>query len=591
MKFNDFGAPAKLAGISSYAPGIDKYGNPVVFINMAQDPDPFFLVMVRTDTGEAKQFSSNSHTSNYPYGLCVASNGLVYLGSCCDAKLFEFDPKTEIMREIGHPAESETYIWNLTEGTDKKIYGCTYGNCHMVRYDPASDKMEDLGRMDPSEEYLRWACASDDGYIYAAIGTVRQGITAYEIATGKVSQLIPEDQRKEGTPQIFTGENGEIYSIYNINNAPAYFRLKNGTASPILKDEAVPKIIKLANGEVLEKCISHKLFIKDTKTGESRVVEYDYHPEGIRIFVLGVGPDKKVYGSSILPEYLCSVDPVTREAKLLGIPSPTGGEAYSFLNMHNRLWIASYPGGQMSVYDPSKAWNNGSEEDCNPRYLTPMSNNVHRPYIMCAAPDGENILVGGVPDYGMVGGSLIIYNPKQQKVEEEFKNIVQDQSIFGLCITKSGLVCAGSSIEGGGGANITETEAKLILWDYEKREKILEIIPVPGAEAITDLTLASDNNIYGFADDTLIVFNPESRKLIHTEQMPYGKPAFRAMTQGPNNELIALLGSDIVKITPETYTHKNIAKYENGITGGIAVIDNEVFFISDSHIISLVLSI
>lgn len=547
--------------------------------------------MTRIDTGETKQFSAESSESNYPWGMCVTKSGNVYVGSCCDGTIYEFDIQSEEFRLIGRPSATETYIWALTEGPDGIIYGCTYGNCRLVGYDPKTKSLLDLAGLDPTEQYARCVAASQDGFVYVGIGTSKAGICAYEVSTGQVFQLIPDSERVPGTGRVIQGVEGVCYGICSTNSGEEYFRFEGSSALEIEKNE-IPahgtiefednsELVSIDEG-------SQTLHIRNTQLNSEKMVSFTQQASGTSIFCLTVGPDKKVYMSSILPLYLCSLNPETEETTLHG--RLDGAEVYSFVNHEGKLWMAAYPGGIISRYDPEKPWNPSNDPSGNP-YMLPGDNAyIHRPYHMTVSPDNKRILIGGIPDYGMLGGSLAVFNPETCEIEAEYRNVIQDHSIKGLCLTADGLVCGGSSTEGGGGAHARHGDAEIFLWDYFERRKIFSMVAVPGIQSISDLILGSDRMIYGLADNVIFVFDPVKREVVHIEESTYGDPAFNPLTISPKGTVLALLGSDVVEIQPESYHSESIAHYSDQITAGVAIVDDMMYFGCRSHVIGFRIS-
>jgi hypothetical protein len=287
--------------------------------------------------------------------------------------------------------------------------------------------------------------------------------------------------------------------------------------------------------------------------------------------------------SSILPLYLCSLDPETEETTLHG--RVDGAEVYSFVNHKGKLWMAAYPWGAISSYDPAKPWNPSRDPSGNPFMLPGDNKYIHRPYHMTVSPDNQRILIGGIPDYGMLGGSLVVFNPESCEKEAEYRNIIQDHSIQGLCVTADGLVCGGSATEGGGGAHALDGDAEIFLWDYYERKKLFSMVAVPGTQSVTDLILGPDKMIYGLADSFIFVFDPDRREIVHVEKSVYGDPAFNALTLSPKGTVLALLGSDVVEIQPKTYHSESIAHYSDQITAGAAIVDDMMYFGCKSHVI------
>lgn len=586
VPFYDFGAPAQVTAGFSRAAGVDKNGNPVLFQGRGQAPDPFFMLMTRIDTGETKQFSAESCESNYPWGMCVTKAGKVYIGSCCDGTMYEFDVQSEKLHLLGRPSPTETYIWVLTEGPDGIIYGGTYGNCRLVGYDPKKKKLLDLARLDPTEQYVRAIEATEDGFIYTGIGTSKADLCAYEIATGKVFHLINESDRGPGTGHVEKDSNGKCYGVCPTKSGVKYYRIEGPKAFEIEKSEMPPRRpIQFEDHSELDHIDENTQTLHFRTPGQDseRNVHFTQHASGTTLFCLVAGPDKKIYISSILPLYLSSLDPETGKSKLYG--RVDGAEVYSFLNHKGKLWMAAYPGGILSCYDPSKPWNPARDSSGNPRMLPGDNTYIHRPFKMIEAPDQEMILIGGIPDYGMVGGSLVVFNPDTCKKEAEYRNIIESHSIKGLCLTADGMVCGGSSTEGGGGAHILQNDAEIFLWDYKTRKKVFSIVAVPGTQSVSDLILGPDKMIYGLADQYIFVFDPVKREIIHVEESIYGQPAFNALTLSPKGNVLALLGSDVVEILPETYETKSIAHYSEQITAGVVIVGGSMYFGCKSHLI------
>ena len=72
---------------------------------------------------------------------------------------------------------------------------------------------------------------------------------------------------------------------------------------------------------------------------------------------------------------------------------------------------------------------------------------------MIYGPD-RLIYVGSIPPYGELGGAMAVWDPKQNKVIENYRDLVKNQSIVALAYEPpSGLIFGGSGNYGGGGTN------------------------------------------------------------------------------------------------------------------------------------------
>ena len=81
---------------------------------------------------------------------------------------------------------------------------------------------------------------------------------------------------------------------------------------------------------------------------------------------LGRGPEGKIYGTNIYGMHLCTIDPDTDAIEDLGY-TWSGRELYHVPRPPDKLYVGSYGGSNIGVYDPSQPWNPGSEADSNPR--------------------------------------------------------------------------------------------------------------------------------------------------------------------------------------------------------------------------------
>lgn len=577
--FVDHGIPVKVSSPFSTAVGYDAEGNTHFYQARGQSPTPFFVFDICLDTSATVQVNSDIPGCCFPWGMCVASNGKVYIGTADMGHLFEYDPLSKALTDLGRPGQ-QAYIWTLAEGTDNKIYGGTYGSCKLIRYDPATGQSDDLGRMDPTEQYLRTVAADLDGYIYGGVGSARAGLIAYNIESATWEQLIPEDKRGPGWGTVHMGTDGYCYATSPVGS----FRLQGGKAIPV-ETPAKKMGLVLPDGRMITSHDADRKYLIVKSATDSREIRYDYETEdaGTRIFVVDKGPDGKVYGSSFLPLQLFVYDPETDQSQNLGKATVSTGEIYSFTLFKNQLVMAAYPGASMAVYDPTLPYEIGT----NPRRTPGLSKLVYRPHEMCVSPDGERVLIGGIPDYGMLGGAISVFNPETMEIEAEYRNIIPNQSVTTICLDAKGRVIAGSCTQGGSGSHPTETEARLFIWDYDKRELAFDVVPITGEGIIRAVRLGPDGLLYGLTHNGhFFVFNSDTREILHLEKLPYGRPTFHPMELADNGRFYVTFGSSIVEITPGTYEHRVLAEYSGTIHSGIALVGGRIYFSSQDHLLS-----
>jgi hypothetical protein len=187
-----------------------------------------------------------------------------------------------------------------------------------------------------------------------------------------------------------------------------------------------------------------------------------------------------------------------------------------------------------------------------------------------------------------LGGPLCVFDSATGKVDQ-YMHLVEDQSVVSLALLPDGRLVGGTSIGGGGGSHPTQTEAKLFVWDPERREKQYETVAVAGEKEISAMAVGKDGLVYGFAGATLFVFDPKTEKVIEKSQHSLGQLVYNAVFPGPGGRLYGLSANGIFVIDHATRRALILANYPGGIQGGYAIRGREIFFISGSQIVSYVL--
>lgn len=136
-----------------------------------------------------------------------------------------------------------------------------------------------------------------------------------------------------------------------------------------------------------------------------------------------------------------------------------------------------------------------------------------RPYIM-KYEDGL-LLIGTIPDYQKVGGTLSIYNPQTGDLQTH-RNVVENQSIVGLA-KKGNLIFGSTTTKGGLDAPIITDKPKIFVWDIEAQSKIKEIeLNLPGLNEtpmISGLSFDDKGMLWGAVDGFLFTLNPETYEI------------------------------------------------------------------------------
>ncbi len=511
-------------------------------------------------------------------------DGNIYLGTLPHAHWVEYSPSTHKMTDLGSASSTEQYIWGSTIGTDHKIYGVTYPHAKLVQLDPTTQKITDLGSMDPVQQYARYIAASSDGFIYIGIGSAKSTVVAYNIATGQHKAILPYNQT--GFAKVYTGNDNNTYA--QLPDGTAY-KLSGWTATSIPTTSlARAQSVALSDGSTVG--VAGTQINVYQPDGHEISHTLNYTGNGPDLFRLAAGPDGNIYGSTILPSSLVTMHianaSTSTPSRLTTVGTLGYAEVYSFLSDATRLYMAGYGYNQtLATYDPSQAFSGTNNPAYNPNYTY----SDWRPTAMIQGSN-NNIYIGATPGYGKLGGPLVRWNTADNTVQES-DNIVTDQSIYSLTMA-NGKVVGGTSIYGGDGSTPTQSAAKLFVWDPVTNSKLYETIPVPGATYISNLITAPNGLVYGFANSTLFIFNPVSRKItIPGYYLPTNTYVYNIgnnMAIGSDGNIWGLSTSGVYTINVSTNSVTLFPSPEK-ITAGFVFMPNKVtgdclYFASNSYL-------
>ena len=580
----DLGIPVKEAICWGVHAGPGKTGEKnTIYLSFGQYKAPLFLLAVNSETGEMRQFNGPLSSEMGSWGFTVDHENRIYLGSYYNAHLLRFDPKTEHWDDLGRPGgETESFICALTTAPDGKIWGGTFPSAKLFSYDPKTGKSENFGRVDP-EQFYCYPTAGEDGMIYCAIQFEKMDIVVFDPKQKTKVSLIPSEGRKPGRVSLVKGKDGKIYA--GISPSNQWFRIEEGERLVEISKSNIPFPQKgLPDGRQFSLVNNRILRIQNPLTKEEKEIPLQYEASGSYIFVVGLGPDSRIYGSSMLPLRLFVYDPENGLLTNLGRAAFSDGEIYSLGTLDGKLYLCSYPGARLSIYDPKKPLRFGKQEDDNPRDLGPLGGEQDRPRAMIAGPHGK-IYIGSYPDYGLLGGAISVYDPK--KVEKRvYRHIVMNQSIVSLAyIEKLDLIAAGSSVRGGAGTRAIEKEAKLILWDPKEEKKIFEIIPVPEAKTILSLAASIDGKLYGITNnEKVFIFDSEKREMKKVFDLAFTEPREISLQLGPDGKLYGLSKEAIFFIDPKSDQLSLVAKPPVPIDSGMAMLGRKIYYGSGANL-------
>jgi hypothetical protein len=285
-------------------------------------------------------------------------------------------------------------------------------------------------------------------------------------------------------------------------------------------------------------------------TGKCETLSLQIPAQPIPIQSMQLGPDGRIWMGGFLAGGTAVFDPTTGTSRQYKGMSQI--ERIGVLGQ--KLYFGVYPHGRIFEFDTTKAWD--MEHD-NPRQIAKVEGQS-RPIAVLGVPELSRVFIGTVPEYGILGGHLMEYDPVAQKLVDHGE-VVEKHSVVSL-VYAGETILGGTSVSGGLGILPQAKEACLFGWDPRSNSKSFQIVPVPGAAAITCLVIGPDKKVWGIADGTLFVFDLVTRKIesttellpVHYEDRHVWRDAF--LLQHPSGQIYGTLGGKFFRLDPATNT-------------------------------------
>ncbi|MGI2294753.1 S-layer homology domain-containing protein [Paenibacillus sp. GXUN7292] len=591
-------------------------------------PGTFYVLDGETGVMKFKEDIPNTEAT---WAMTVGSDKNVYFAGTGDGKLYRYLPAEKRVESLGYNT-ADNWVWDIEE-IDGKIYGGTYNSkTHgkLFEYDIASQKFRSYGTVQLGQQYVR-GIAVDEQYIYAGLGTTVQLFKVDRVTGEKTEIQIPGHSGETNSiADVFKVGNKLFVSVSTINmvvldldtnTIDSEFQYSNMISEPYPED---PNLIyykyltKLYKYDIAAKKsteIQLSIPLPDTtrvkdlswitpKSGEKAgklvlamvtqygeymlydpvdnwvsLIELEIDPQPVRIQGVETGIDGRMYmggyqrGMSIYNPFTNQID--------VNISSFAQPEGIGFLN--DKVYYGTYVAAVMYSFDPKKP----VELNKNPELEYQISHQ-DRPF---AITSGDNkLFVGTVPDYGVLGGALAIYD-EQTDTWSQYNQVVNNQSIIGLAY-KDGLLYGGTSVWGGLGIDPSEPEAKLFVWDVEGERKIKELtLNIPGIDKtpkmIGELSFGPDGLLWGAVEGTIFAMDVSTMEIVKSKVirpstyntskwMPYH------LRWAPDGMLYTTLSRKIIAIEPETLKYKVIVdNFLNSMTIGI---DGSIYYAPDAGV-------
>jgi streptogramin lyase len=560
--FRDLGAPISSLTIMEAVLGRDADGSDVIYAVPAGENANLNVVDVHSRT--LKRLVPLPGASG-TWAITVASDGSVYIGAYSNGRLYRYRPGDSAATDLGQPIPGENFLYGLTAGDDGVVYGGTFPHAHAFRYDPATGAVTDYGSLDSVQQYARSAVYDPvHKALFVGLQSPKARLFRIDVTTGARQEITPSgftgasfsdldyaDGRifgnVDGQLVVFDAATGQQLSYTNAATgalvqryplaargvSPAsggslYFTTTGAALARYdLSTNTVSRVTRPGGGEVvltrgvaigygwvtdgghpvlygLAGNYSAGTYRYDPADGslEQWSSPFQYVPVPL-MHVIADPSDGKVIVSAYLNGNTAIYDPATGQTAT----APRLGQVEGWNWAGGKLYAGIYPYGTITEWDPR-----APASATNPRQLFSLEASHHQNRPMAVVPSGGKIYVGTTPGYGLYGGAVTVYDMATGRFEV-YRDVVTDQSVAAL-LPVSNVLFGGSAIEGGTGTVPRATEARLFVFDPATGTKTAEYTPVPGAQSVNELTLGPDGNIWGLADGTVFVFDPDDRTVL-----------------------------------------------------------------------------
>jgi len=535
--------------------------------------------------------------------------------------LWEYNP---VDRRVRYWPTEWGYGMSMAEDDEGRVWCVCYPDCRLLCYDIKSDTFRDYGslRKESWQQYSRTMAADDTGIMYFGIGITKGQICAFDPKTGKLTDLLPEDERTPQTdPAVFRATDGKVYAVamphYDFRtmeimlkqartrgvgpwyclyrgeitklDSPPDFQLK-----PCTTGAQVFTNLKFADGSriidpnVVEKTITYVQKGKE----ESAVMEYE--SGGAHISSLLALPDGRITGGSAFPMRNFVFDPADGSV----VHRHACVQWNTMYVWKNHLFVGAYNGGWFVDWMVDKPWvempRNLPDAKINPVCLGNAGAPLIRPHALFCTDDGRYLVMGGTPAYGATGGALAIYDREAGKVEiVPNEELVHAQSIYSMILLPDGRIFGGTTIEAGTGGATRTTDAEIFQFDLKTRKMVRHEPVVPRTYRLREMKLLPDGRILCIADlNRLMIFEPDTWKMTELPPIPAEMEGI-VWQQGPRSLIegdgrIFVLGRKALgEFDPATGAVKVICRFPVQAGSAGAYTNGRIYFASGSRLCSV----
>jgi len=597
------GAQVAVTSLFSGAVTTNTKGQNIVLNSIMGSPGKFVINDLLTGK-KLQQFSLGTNSAG-SYATLVHSSGDVYLSSHPHGRLYRYRPGSENLDDLGQSNPNVKHIWELEEIAGGKIILACYPDARLVEFDPVTSKFRDMGSAKEGEDYARAiAWHRPTNRLFVGVGS-HPALICWNLTTGEKQDILPPVDPAESTVYNVDIINDKVVTrlspsvkglIFDANTLELYDRvdrMEGNQISGVAPDgesyyftvntqlmrhnlktkhkEQVATIMgntraigfPLIDGRQMVASVSYNgtINLVDPQSGSSREIKQELPSEPIDIHSLYGGPDNRIYSSGYVAGALGIYDPFSQQTVQIDNVAQTEGAS----SIGNVMYFGTYPKARIVRYETAANKHSNFLKDQNPEEIFSLQDEGQdRPYAMLGIPETNECAVGTVPGYGKLGGVICIYND-DTKTTRVYRDILGKRSAVALA-HKDGILYIGTTISGGLGVDPIEKDAVLIGINLKTGKKLFEAVPVPDTRIIGDLQIMPDGKIWGWAEATLFVFDPATRKIEKTKEVKKLPRHSGHMWRGSQfttptaaGKVYGLAASQVLEIDLETFQLNKIA--------------------------------
>ena len=547
------------------------------------------------------------------WGGVEAPGDKFIVGTFYDGVFMIFDlQKMVFEKTVDFPGEQ--YIWNVVVGADGRVYGGTYPGGKLGALDLTSSTVEDLGNPTTDNLYLRFVSSTPWGQLVAAFMSGDRQSRVYDVASQSWKDMpggtegagfydgvawqgyfIAHDPRS-GRVEAFKDDTwtpvktrpfpdpptGSFNVMANLSNDKTLYFSGGGAVYRYTAGEEPFEAVKIAAID-----LRGGRYVAATKDGRLLGVrgqsyfvvkpgdtDLDLRPipvesKGRPMLFLEGDADGKIWGGPHFGQTLFYYDIEKQKEVNTAVICDAGGEVYDVAFRKGIVYAASYAGGDITRYDPSKPWDQWRLK--NPSPVAKVAPEYIRPSAGIMLGPDDKLYAGWMARYGTYGGAVSITDPDGGETEL-IENPLGKQAIARLAVDRSNLYI-GTSLHANG-LPPQEGKEKFGVIAIKSRKVLFEremVVAGIVAEPKTDTVLLNSGSL-------LYQFDPRSNAL--NQMSMKGLPGLSGsfMIAVGDGTILASAGNSVVHIDVVKQTFEVVLEADAPIEAFALGTDDRVYF-------------